>query len=66
MTRAALILFALVALSGCASSQAWGWYVIDPTTTQGQTNIQFLIGGFWTTIFLSLIAAVISMSLGLA
>ena len=63
--RIAAPLLAVLALSGCASSQAWGWYVIDPTTPQGQTNIQFLIGGFWTTIIISLIAAAISVSLGL-
>ncbi|MEX2518988.1 MAG: amino acid ABC transporter permease [Paracoccaceae bacterium] len=56
---------ALALLSGCAASSGWGWYVIDPTTTQGQTNINFLIGGFQTTILISLIAAAISASLGL-
>ncbi|MFN3259119.1 MAG: amino acid ABC transporter permease [Pikeienuella sp.] len=62
-----LIFAALAALllSGCASGAAWGWYVIDPTTAQGQTNIRFLIGGFWMTISMSLLAILISASLGL-
>lgn len=64
MTRAAPLL-ALLALSGCASSQAWGWYVIDPTTAQGQTNIRFLLGGMGETILMSLIAAAASMAIGL-
>lgn len=65
MTRTAVLLLALFALTGCASSTAWGWYVIDPTTAQGQTNINFLIGGFWTTILISLIAAALSITIGL-
>jgi polar amino acid transport system permease protein len=39
--------------------------VIDPSTPQGQSNVRFLIGGFWATIQLSLIAAVMSMTIGL-
>ena len=52
-------------LAGCASSSVWGWYVIDPTTETGWTNIKFLVGGFWNTILMSAIAAVLSMCLGL-
>ena len=64
-SRVFIPLLALLALTGCASSQAWGWYVIDPTTAQGQTNIQFLVGGFWTTILISVIAAALSITIGL-
>jgi polar amino acid transport system permease protein len=39
--------------------------VIDPSTAQGQSNIRFLVGGFWATIQLSLIATALSMTLGL-
>lgn len=56
---------ALLLLSGCASSDIWGWYVIDPTTESGWTNIKFLVGGFWNTILMSVIAAALSMCLGL-
>ena len=61
-----LILFILFFLSCCSSSSGiWGWYVIDPTTKSGMTNIQFLIGGFSSTIQLSIIAAILSILLGL-
>ncbi len=64
MSRA-LPLLACLALAGCASSANWGWYVIDPTTPQGQTNIRFLVSGFWTTIKISLVAIALSATLGL-
>ncbi|MEM0947880.1 MAG: amino acid ABC transporter permease [Pseudomonadota bacterium] len=60
-----LPLLLLIMLAGCASSSTWGWYVIDPTTPQGMTNIRFLIGGIWQTILISVIAAAISIILGL-
>lgn len=60
------VLFALVLLAGCDSAPGtWGWYVIDPSTPSGMTNIRFLLNGFGATIVLSLIAAVLSMVLGL-
>ena len=55
----------LLALAGCSSSSTWGWYVIDPTTPQGMTNIRFLVGGMTQTILISVIAAAISIFLGL-
>ncbi|MDU8946179.1 amino acid ABC transporter permease [Ovoidimarina sediminis] len=65
MRRVPLLILCLLALSGCASSSTWGWYVIDPTTSQGMTNIRFLIGGMGQTILISVIAAAISIFLGL-
>lgn len=55
----------LFLLSGCASSDLWGWYVIDPTTKSGWINIKFLVNGMGNTILISLIAAGISIALGL-
>ncbi|WP_158971406.1 amino acid ABC transporter permease [Chachezhania sediminis] len=55
----------LLLLSGCSSSANWGWYVIDPGTERGWINIRFLLSGFTNTILLSVIAAVLSMALGL-
>ncbi|EPX81627.1 putative amino acid ABC transporter, permease protein [Litoreibacter arenae DSM 19593] len=52
-------------LSGCGSSDIWGWYVVNPMTPAGWTNIKFLVNGMGATILLSLIAASISMVLGL-
>ena len=52
-------------VTACTNDGTWGWYVIDPSTAQGQSNVRFLIGGFWATIQLSLIATVLSMTIGL-
>ena len=61
-----LLFFITLFVYGCSSSSGtWGWYVIDPSTKAGWTNIKFLLGGFYSTIALSLIAAVLSICLGL-
>jgi polar amino acid transport system permease protein len=60
-----LALLGLTLLGGCSSSGTWGWYVIDPTTPKGWSNITFLLNGFGATILLSVIAAVLSMAVGL-
>jgi polar amino acid transport system permease protein len=63
--RLGVLAMALIALSGCASSATWGWYVINPMTPQGWVNIRFLFNGMGNTILISVIAAVISIVLGL-
>lgn len=63
--RKIFLLLPLLMLAGCGSSGTWGWYVIDPRTEAGWINVKFLISGMGDTIVISLIAAVISMSLGL-
>ncbi len=60
-----LALLCLLTLAGCGASGTWGWYVIDPTTPKGLSNIRFLLNGFGATIVLSLIAAALSMAIGL-
>ena len=66
MKRSTLVaLGALVMLPGCGAAGNWGWYVIDPTTPNGWSNITFLLDGFGATILLSVIAAVLSMVIGL-
>jgi polar amino acid transport system permease protein len=50
-------------LTGC-SDYEWGWYVLDPSTEQGQTNIKFLVLGFKDTIYVSLLSMVFAMLLG--
>ncbi len=52
-----------VLFSGC--SQNWGWYVVDPTTKSGWSNLKFLLTGLTDTILLSLTAIVISVVAGL-
>ena len=63
--RVALAMGLILVVAGCSSSQTWGWYVIDPTTPTGWTNVKFLIGGMWATILVSVIAASISIIVGL-
>ena len=58
-------LAALLALGGCGSSDVWGWYVVDPRTASGWVNLRFLISGMGATILISVIAAGISIFLGL-
>ena len=65
MKRFFLPLALLLLLAGCGGSGTWGWYVIDPTTPAGWTNIKFLISGMGSTILSSGIAAAISIVLGL-
>lgn len=56
----------IVLLTGCASKEyTWGWYVILPTTQQGLDNLQFLIGGLWMTILLSVSGIIVSVIIGL-
>ena len=59
------VLLLAVALSGCASSGSWGWYVVSPSTSQGRTNLLFLVGGLGETILISLVSMAISIPLGL-
>ncbi|MCK6265590.1 amino acid ABC transporter permease [Vibrio sp. ZSDE26] len=61
-TLAALLIALL--LTGCTDYQ-WGWYILDPTTTQGQTNLKFLTAGFYDTINVSLLSMVFAMLIGL-
>lgn len=65
MKRAFLPLSVLLLAAGCSSSQSWGWYVIDPTTESGWTNVKFLVSGMGATIQISLIAAALSIVIGL-
>ena len=61
-----IVLTSLLFVAGCGNqTNIWGWYVIDPRTPTGWVNIKFLLNGFGATILLSLIAAGMSMVLGL-
>ncbi len=64
--KTALLFSCLIFLVGCnATPGTWGWYVIDPRTPAGYNNIRFLLNGFGATILLSVIAAFLSMAIGL-
>ena len=63
MKRILILLGFAALLSGCSAQ--WGWYVVNPTTPTGMTNLQFLLGGLYYTVLLSLTAILISVVTGL-
>ncbi|MCI5096524.1 MAG: amino acid ABC transporter permease [Rhodobacteraceae bacterium] len=65
MKKFLVLMAPLLLLAGCSSSSTWGWYVINPMTASGWINVKFLISGMGDTILISVIAAVISIVLGL-
>lgn len=52
------------ASGGGASSYNWGWYIFNPLQAKGLSNLQFLLGGMWWTILVSLCAIVLSVVIG--
>jgi len=58
-----LILGPALLLSGCSGQ--WGWYVVNPATTSGMNNLQFLLSGLVNTVLLSLTAICLSIAAGL-
>ena len=52
-------------LHSCSSNYDWGWYIINPKNINGLTNLKFLISGFTTTIYISIISIFFSMIIGL-
>lgn len=50
-------------VTGCSAN--WGWYVVDPTTKSGMSNLMFLLGGLKYTLLLSFTAILISIVVGL-
>ena len=62
-TRFTVLMLLAAGLGGCSAN--WGWYVVSPTTKSGVTNLQFLLGGLYYTILLSLTAILISVAVGL-
>jgi polar amino acid transport system permease protein len=63
MKRVIVFLPLLLLLSGCSGN--WGWYVVDPTTTNGANNLRFMATGAYNTILMSLTAIIISVIVGL-
>ena len=63
MKRLLAITFFGFLLSGCSGS--WGWYVVDPTTKNGLSNLGFLLDGLYYTVLISLCAILISVVIGL-
>lgn len=66
--RTFAILCALTLLAGCGGGLGgggWGWYVVDPSTPAGRSNLLFLIGGLGDTLALSATAMAFSITAGL-
>lgn len=59
------LFLAIVASGLSACSSQWGWYVVNPQTASGWTNLTFLLSGLKYTVALSLTAIVISVFAGL-
>ena len=58
------LLLILLFLNSC-SKQELDWLILSPNTVDGLTNLKFLISGFTTTIYISLVSIFISIILGL-
>ncbi|MCZ4351189.1 amino acid ABC transporter permease [Roseovarius aestuarii] len=66
ITRFGLLLTACLLLSGCAESNyTWGWHIVSPFDARGQTNLQFLMNGVFSTISVALVSITCSVILGL-
>jgi His/Glu/Gln/Arg/opine family amino acid ABC transporter permease subunit len=63
-----LLAGAALLLAGCAaapSEYAWGWYIFDPATQKGRSNLQFMAAGLGLTVSLAVSAILISVTLGI-
>ena len=48
---ALLLILTIVALVGCSRQEyQWGWYEVLPTTAQGASHLNFLLGGIGLTL----------------
>lgn len=63
MKRIIILAPLLILLSACSGN--WGWYVVDPTTTNGANNLRFMASGAYNTIVMSVTAIIISVFVGL-
>ena len=58
------LLLILLFLNSC-SKQELDWLILSPKNVDGLTNLKFLVSGFTTTIYISLVSILISIILGL-
>jgi His/Glu/Gln/Arg/opine family amino acid ABC transporter permease subunit len=52
-------------LVSCSGNYNFAWFAINPWHSQGSSNIHFLIGGLWTTIWISFVSLFLASLLGL-
>lgn len=55
----------LLFLASCSGNYNFAWFAINPWHTQGFSNIHFLLGGLWTTIWISFVSLILASLLGL-
>jgi len=58
------LLFSLLFLLSCGK-QELDWLILSPNNVNGLTNLKFLLSGFTTTIFISIVSISLSIVLGL-
>ena len=58
------LLFSLLFLLSCGK-QELDWLILSPNNVNGLTNLKFLLSGFTTTIFISIVSISLSIILGL-
>jgi glutamine transport system permease protein len=63
MKRIIAYISLITLLSGCSGS--WGWYVVNPMSKNGLSNLRFLLDGLYYTVLLSVSAILISVIVGL-
>ncbi len=61
--RNLFLLLLVLTLSSCSGKEL-GWFILSPNNIEGLTNLKFLISGFTTTIYISVVSIIISMILG--
>ena len=61
--RNLFLLLLTIPLSSCSGKEL-GWFILSPNNIEGLTNLKFLISGFTTTIYISVVSILISMILG--
>ena len=64
MKNIIFLIFISLFLNSC-SKQELDWLILSPNNVDGLTNLKFLISGFTTTIYISLVSIFISIILGL-
>ena len=57
-------LLLILPLTSCGESEL-NWLILSPNNIEGLTNLKFLLSGFTTTIFISVVSIIISIFLGL-
>ena len=59
-----LLLILIFPLTSCGKSEL-NWLILSPNNIEGLTNLKFLLSGFTTTIYISIVSIIISIILGL-